>query len=69
MLRLLDAYGHRAYTHTGASPGSRGRRRREILVSTDAAAAGLDAALERRSLALKGKEGATEVVSLKVAPG
>lgn len=31
--------------------------------------AGLDAALERRSLALKGKEGATEVVSLKVAPG
>jgi len=40
----------------------------EILVSTDAAAAaGLDpAALERRSLALKGKESVTEVVSLRV---
>ena len=37
----------------------------EILVSTDAAAAaGLDPTLARRSLALKGKEGSTEVVSL-----
>ena len=42
----------------------------EIIVSTDAAAAaGLDPALERRSLALKGKESATDVVSLKVEPG
>jgi adenylate cyclase len=41
----------------------------EILVSTDAAlAAGLDPTLERRSLALKGKELTTEVVSLKVQP-
>ena len=40
----------------------------EILVSTDAAAdAGLDPTLEHRSLALKGKEGVTEVVSLRVA--
>ena len=39
----------------------------EILVSTDAAeAAGLDAALARRSLALKGKEEATEVVSVRI---
>jgi hypothetical protein len=39
----------------------------EILVSTNAAvAAGLDPALERRSLALKGKEDATEVVTLRV---
>jgi adenylate cyclase len=39
----------------------------EILVSTDAAAAaGLDSALERRSLELKGKELPTEVVSLRV---
>ena len=42
----------------------------EILVSTDAAlAAGLDPTLERRSLALKGKEGATEVVSLWIRAG
>jgi adenylate cyclase len=41
----------------------------EILVSTDAAAAaGLDPGLERRSLALKGKELPTEVVSLWVQP-
>lgn len=41
----------------------------EIIVSTDAAsAAGLDPTLERRSLALKGKELATEVVSLRVEP-
>jgi adenylate cyclase len=41
----------------------------EVLVSTDAAAAaGLDPTLERRSLALKGKEFATEVVSLRVDP-
>ncbi len=41
----------------------------EILVSTDAAAAaGLDPNLERRSLPLKGKELATEVVSLRIAP-
>ncbi len=41
----------------------------EIIVSTDAAvAAGLDPTLERRSLALKGKESATEVVSLRVEP-
>ncbi len=39
----------------------------EILVTTPAArAAGLDPDLERRSLDLKGKESATEVVSLKV---
>ena len=39
----------------------------EIIVSTDAAeAAGLDPSLERRSLDLKGKELATEVVSLRV---
>jgi len=38
----------------------------EILVTTDAAtAAGLDPALERRSLDLKGKQRATEVVSLR----
>jgi adenylate cyclase len=41
----------------------------EILVSTDAAAAaGLDPALERRSLELKGKELPTDVVSLRVEP-
>jgi adenylate cyclase len=41
----------------------------EVLVSTDAAAAaGLDPALERRSLELKGKQSATAVVSLRVAP-
>jgi adenylate cyclase len=41
----------------------------EVLVSTDTAvAAGLDPTLERRSLALKGKEFATEVVSLRVDP-
>jgi adenylate cyclase len=40
----------------------------EILVSTDAAAAaGLDPALERRSLDLKGKELPTEVVTLTVS--
>lgn len=39
----------------------------EVLVSTDAAAAaGLDPALERRSLELKGKELPTEVVSVRV---
>jgi adenylate cyclase len=39
----------------------------EILVSTDAAgAAGLDPSLERRSLALKGKEVPIEVVTLRV---
>jgi adenylate cyclase len=39
----------------------------EILVTTDAAAAaGLDPALERRSLDLKGKQRATEVVSLRI---
>jgi adenylate cyclase len=39
----------------------------EILVSTDAAkAAGLDPALERRQLELKGKQIATEVVTLRV---
>ena len=39
----------------------------EVIVSTDAAqAAGLDPSLERRSLELKGKELATEVVSLRV---
>ena len=41
----------------------------EVLVSTDTAgAAGLDPTLERRSLALKGKEALTEVVSLRVDP-
>lgn len=41
----------------------------EVLVSTDAAgAAALDPALERRSLELKGKSLATEVVSLRVSP-
>ena len=39
----------------------------EILVTTEAAAAaGLDPTLERRSLDLKGKQHATEVVSLRV---
>lgn len=39
----------------------------EIIVSTDAAvAAGLDPTLERRSLELKGKQDATEVVSLRI---
>ena len=39
----------------------------EVLVTTDAAAAaGLDAGLERRPLELKGKQDATEVVSLGV---
>ena len=39
----------------------------EIIVSTDAAvAAGLDPNLERRSLELKGKQDATEVVSLHI---
>ena len=42
-------------------------RQGEILVSTDAAeAAGLDPALERSSLDLRGKESATEVVRLQV---
>jgi adenylate cyclase len=41
----------------------------EILVSVEAAsAAGLDPGLERRSLELKGKAEATEVVSLRVGP-
>jgi adenylate cyclase len=41
----------------------------EILVTTEAAtAAGLDPALERRSLDLKGKALPTEVVSLRIAP-
>lgn len=41
----------------------------EIIVSAQAATdAGLDASLERRSLELKGKELATEVVSLRVQP-
>ena len=41
----------------------------EILVTTAAAAAaGLDPSLERRSLELKGKQEATEVVSLHVRP-
>ena len=40
----------------------------EILVTSDAAAsAGLDPTLERRSLELKGKSLATEVVSLTVS--
>ena len=40
----------------------------EVLVSTDAAsAAGLDPTLERRSLALKGKQDAVEVVTLHLA--
>ncbi|MGH2418000.1 MAG: hypothetical protein ACRDFY_06675 [Candidatus Limnocylindria bacterium] len=39
----------------------------EILVTTGAAeAAGLDPSLERRTLALKGKQDATEVVSIVV---
>jgi adenylate cyclase len=42
----------------------------EIIVSTDAAAAaGLDASLQHRSLMLKGKERPTEVVSLRVDAG
>jgi adenylate cyclase len=41
----------------------------EILVTSDAAsAAGLDPTLERRSLELRGKTEATEVVSLRVGP-
>lgn len=41
----------------------------EILVSADAAtAAGLDPALERRRIELKGKEGTTEVVTLTIGP-
>jgi adenylate cyclase len=41
----------------------------EVLVTVAAAhAAGLDAGLEPRALALKGKESATEVVSLRVRP-
>jgi adenylate cyclase len=40
----------------------------EVLVSTDAAeAAGLDTTLERRSLALKGKQDEVEVVALRLA--
>jgi class 3 adenylate cyclase len=39
----------------------------EILVTTAAAAAaGLDPTLERRSLELKGKQQATEVVSIRI---
>lgn len=42
----------------------------EILVSVAAAeAAGLDPTLERRSLELKGKAEATEVVALRIGPG
>jgi adenylate cyclase len=42
----------------------------EILVSIEAAArAGMDPTLERRTLALKGKELATEVVTLTIGPG
>jgi adenylate cyclase len=41
----------------------------EILVTTDAAAAaGLDPSLERRQLALKGKQSATEVVAIHIGP-
>jgi adenylate cyclase len=42
----------------------------EILVSAGAAvAAGLDPSLERRSLDLKGKQSATEAVSIRVGSG
>ena len=41
----------------------------EVLVSADAAASSdLDPGLERRSLDLKGKELATEVVSVRIGP-
>lgn len=41
----------------------------EVVVTVDAAtAAGLDPKLERRSLQLKGKQSATEVVSLNIGP-
>jgi adenylate cyclase len=41
----------------------------EVLVTVEAAqAAGLDPGLERRSLDLKGKSSATDVVSLTVGP-
>jgi adenylate cyclase len=41
----------------------------EVIVSADAAAAAdLDPSLERRSLDLKGKELATEVVSIRIGP-
>lgn len=44
-------------------------KRGEVLVTVDAAAAaGLDPALERRSLELKGKQLTTEVISLTVGP-
>jgi len=57
-----DAVNTTARLAAAAGPG-------EILVSVDAAtAAGLDPGLERRSLELKGKAEATEVVSLRVAP-
>jgi adenylate cyclase len=55
-----DAVNVTARLASQAAPG-------EIIVSVDAAeAAGLDPLLERRSLALKGKEQATEVVTLRV---
>lgn len=57
-----DAVNTTARLAAAAGPG-------EVLVTTDAAvAAGLDAALPRRRLALKGKQQATEVVSLIIEP-
>jgi adenylate cyclase len=54
--------------NTAARLGSEARAG-EILVSADtASAAGLDPTLERRSLALKGKEHATDVVTLRIGP-
>lgn len=57
-----DAVNITARLASAAGPG-------EVIVSTDAAAAaGLDPALARRTLELKGKELSTEVVSLRVDP-
>jgi class 3 adenylate cyclase len=58
-----DAVNVTARLAAAAEPG-------EILVSTEAAAkAGLDAALPRRTLDLKGKSEPFEVVSLRIPVG
>lgn len=59
---LGDAVNTTARLASAAGPG-------EVLVTAEtAAAAGLDATLERRPLELKGKQGPTEVVTLTAGP-
>ena len=75
-LGMLGEPGHRELTAVGDAVNVAARlasraQAGEILVSTDAAAAAeLDLTdLERRTLELKGKSLATDVISLRIAPG